>query len=200
MRELKKINDIWVLFHEVQEEYPFLTLRLKDRHFVRSKKIRELLAELKDYDYHFDKEQFLKTKVKIELAEFTDGTQLYLLNDEPYFLRLKIALIPTLQVVIQKQVELPEVVVDEGAIKFIVNGADIMAPGILKDHLDETILKRSIVQIVDENYHRPIAIGQLIEDTSTIKKTNKGKVVKNLHHIGDKLYNSVEMVQEKLKS
>jgi len=176
-----------------------LSLKVKNRHFIRSKKIRELKAEIQEHSYQFDLDTALKNKIKIELVEFTDGTLLYLLNNVSYFLKLNDLLIPTLFAVINEKIDLAQVTVDMGAIKFIVNGADIMAPGILKNKLSDDLKKGNIVKIVDENFNKPIAIGQLLEDASKIKQVNKGKVIKNLHVVGDKLYQAVESLHEALK-
>ncbi|MHC1591585.1 MAG: DUF1947 domain-containing protein [Candidatus Helarchaeales archaeon] len=177
-----------------------MALKIRTRHFIRSKKIREIKEEIQSHGYEFNWDEIMKGKVKIEIAEFMDGTLLYILNGHPLFVRKGELLIPTLQSVIKNQINLSQVVVDMGAIKFLINGADVMAPGILKDQLDDELKKDDVVKIVEEKYHKPIAIGQLLVDASTIKQVNKGKVIKNLHFMGDKLYQTLESVQEKLKT
>ena len=78
---------------------------------------------------------------------------------------------------------LKKVVVDMGAIKFVVGGADIMRPGIT--HFDEDIQDGEFLVIVDENNSKAIAIGIALESTQNMKMQEKGKVVKNIHYVGD---------------
>ncbi|MEM2031715.1 MAG: PUA domain-containing protein [Candidatus Woesearchaeota archaeon] len=82
---------------------------------------------------------------------------------------------------------LKKVVVDMNAVKFIASGADIMRPGI--KHLDD-FNKDEVVKIVDEKNNVALAIGKALFSSEEIKAMDKGKVIKNLHHVGDKVYKS----------
>ncbi|HEC76680.1 MAG TPA: DUF1947 domain-containing protein [Thermoplasmatales archaeon] len=77
------------------------------------------------------------------------------------------------------------VMVDEGAIKFILNGADVMAPGIVK--ADEEIQKGDAVWIKDMR-DMPIAVGIALIDGMEMMRADKGKAVRNIHHIGDEIW------------
>ena len=77
------------------------------------------------------------------------------------------------------------VVIDDGAIKYILNGADVMAPGIVD--ADEKIEKNDFVWIRDER-GIPIAVGIALVSGKEMKEMDKGKAVKNIHHIGDKIW------------
>lgn len=81
------------------------------------------------------------------------------------------------------------VMVDDGAIKFILNGADVMAPGIIK--ADGEIKKGDMVWVKDER-HLPIAIGIALMDGNEMISSKKGKAVENLHHMGDELWKAGE--------
>ena len=70
-----------------------------------------------------------------------------------------------------------------GAIKFLIGGADIMRPGIT--YFDEGIQKGDFVVIVDENNSKAIALGLALESTQNMKLQEKGKVIKNIHYVGD---------------
>ncbi len=77
------------------------------------------------------------------------------------------------------------VTVDEGALKFIMNGADVMKPGIV--YADERIKERDFVYVTVEGKESPIAVGiALCDGESMIGE--KGKAVKNLHHLKDKIW------------
>jgi len=80
---------------------------------------------------------------------------------------------------------LPRVVVDMGAIRFVCNGADVMAPGITEmDAFDEG----AVVVIRDVNHGKALAIGLANKSSAEIEESKKGKVIKNLHYVGDKLW------------
>ena len=77
------------------------------------------------------------------------------------------------------------VTVDDGAIKFILNGADIMFPGIT--HADGDIYEGDLVWIKDGR-GLPISIGKALVDGAKMTTIKKGKAIENLHYIGDELW------------
>jgi len=77
--------------------------------------------------------------------------------------------------------------VDEGAIRFICNGADVMGPGITG--ADPAIQAGDTVFVRDAKHQKPLAIGRALVDGRTLASKAPGKVVKNLHYIGDELWN-----------
>ncbi len=78
------------------------------------------------------------------------------------------------------------VTVDEGALRFILNGADVMKPGIV--YADERIREGDFVFVTVEGKVSPIAVGVALCDASEMG--GKGKAVKNIHHVGDKIWNA----------
>lgn len=80
---------------------------------------------------------------------------------------------------------LKKVVVDMNAVKFVASGADIMRPGI--KYFDD-FSKEEIVKIVDEKNNVALAIGKALFSSEEIKSMEKGKVIKNLHYVEDKIY------------
>jgi len=78
------------------------------------------------------------------------------------------------------------VYVDRGAVKPITNGADIMAPGI-RDH--DPFSKDDYVVIFLEDVDVPIAVGKALINSTDISE--RGKVIKNLHYKGDKIWKYV---------
>jgi PUA domain protein len=80
------------------------------------------------------------------------------------------------------------VTVDKGAVSFICNGADVMAPGIVD--ADKNIKVGELVWVRDETHLKPLAIGQaLIPGTQMGVHGSRGKAVKTLHYIGDDFWN-----------
>lgn len=63
---------------------------------------------------------------------------------------------------------LPKVTVDKGAIKHILQGADIMAPGLTSSGgcIPEGINKNTVVSIFCEGKELPIAVGILLENSN----------------------------------
>jgi PUA domain protein len=79
------------------------------------------------------------------------------------------------------------VVVDTGAVPYVVNGADIMRPGVTS--VSDDILAGKPVQVVEERYGKPLAIGIALYNTTELREKNSGKVVKTIYHVGDELWN-----------
>jgi len=76
--------------------------------------------------------------------------------------------------------------VDMGAVKFVYNGADIMAPGIVE--ADPGIAVGNLVWVRDERNRQPLAVGEALMSGSEMAASEKGKAVKSIHHVGDDLW------------
>jgi PUA domain protein len=144
---------------------------------MRRREAQELIKEANDYLVELEIDL-------IEEAEFEDGMKIYLLNGEIKLFRLENNLIPTLNCGCLDN--FPRIIVDMGAIPYVCNGADIMVPGIVSIKGD--FKKGEIVVIRDENHKKDLAIGKAMEDSGNIRRMNKGKVVENLHYVGDRLW------------
>ncbi len=111
----------------------------------------------------------------------------YFADNSPLILRRKIGLLPSLK--FDKFVQtLPRVVVDMGAVAHVANGADIMRPGI-RD-VPSNFAKGDLLVIVDEKYGKPLALGLAEVESMEMKSMSKGKVIKNVHFVGDELWTS----------
>ncbi|MFP4523249.1 MAG: PUA domain-containing protein [Candidatus Nanoarchaeia archaeon] len=89
---------------------------------------------------------------------------------------------PSLHILLSKKLSLPNVVVDKGAIRFVVKGADIMRPGIVD--IDE-FKKNDFVVIVDEMMKKPLAVGKALKSSQELKEEKEGKSIQSLHYFGD---------------
>jgi len=78
------------------------------------------------------------------------------------------------------------VTVDMGAVKFVYNGADVMAPGIVE--ADAAISAGDFVWIRDERNLRPLAVGEALTTGGEMRVSEKGKSVRSIHHVGDELW------------
>ncbi len=86
------------------------------------------------------------------------------------------------------------VTVDMGAVKFVYNGADVMAPGIVD--ADPAIRPGDLVWVRDEKNLRPLAIGEALVAGPEMVASEKGKAVRSIHHVGDALWKLDEEPQE----
>ena len=77
------------------------------------------------------------------------------------------------------------VTVDMGAVKFVTNGADVMAPGIVE--ADPALKEGDWCWVRDERNKKPLAVGKCIVAGGTMVR-GKGKAVKSIHYLGDKIW------------
>jgi len=116
---------------------------------------------------------------------FDKDENIILINNEPMFFYHENKLIPTLKHLLKNNI-LKKITVDMGAVRFVVAGADVMRPGII--NLEEGIQKDEFVSIVDVTHGKPLAIGQVLFSGEEIKLMTSGKVIKNIHWVGDKVW------------
>lgn len=119
----------------------------------------------------------------IEILELEGGREVILVGGKMVFLRTQGELLPTLNAL--DRIPLKQVVVDMGAVSHIANGADVMAPGVVS--AEEGIVPGSYVAVVDERHGKSLAVGLALVPTAAMKGS-KGKVVKNLHYVGDGIW------------
>ncbi|MEA3199435.1 MAG: hypothetical protein QOE90_863 [Thermoplasmata archaeon] len=94
---------------------------------------------------------------------------------------------PTCRLLMQKKPTKAFVTVDMGAVKFVNNGADVMAPGITE--ADPSIQPGDLVWIRDEKNKVPLGVGEALIPGAQMPRGPKGKAVKALHHVGDEMWN-----------
>jgi PUA domain protein len=148
---------------------------------LRSKEFQE---ELNTNHY------FLKVSKKdtVELSE-TETTKIILLNKQPAFFYLTKRLIPHLKLLQAHPDLLKKIVVDMGAVKFMISGADVMRPGIVE--IEAGIEKDALVVVVDVNNHKPLAVGIALFNIEEMQAMASGKVIKNIHYVGDEIWKGV---------
>ena len=133
-------------------------------------------------------EPFEKKELVMEISS-SDHDLVYLqANGEPrFFYNEDNLLIPSLKYLLKNNF-LKKITVDMGAIKFVVGGADIMRPGITE--IEETIEEGEIIVIIDENNKKPLAVGKALLSATEMQSQEKGKSIKNIHYIGDDIWNA----------
>lgn len=156
------------------------------RHSLKSKDAKKLFLEITQR-LGTDIEQLLEPKIRVEVTD-TETCELFIFNGRPLLARSSGCLFPTL-LFEELVVTLPKIVVDMGAIPYVCKGADVMAPGILtiKDEFKEN----DIILVIDERHGKPLAVGAALFGSEEMKNAKRGKTVKNLHFVGDKLWNYI---------
>lgn len=87
----------------------------------------------------------------------------------------------------------PSITVDMGAVKFMCKGANLMRPGIKEFTEFE---KDKLVCIVEESQHKFLAVGKSVVSSSELDTMNKGEVVKNIHYISDKFWETGKTIYD----
>lgn len=82
--------------------------------------------------------------------------------------------------------KLPTVVVDAGASERIARGADVMRPGIRE--MSGEFKEGEVVVVREERSQRPLAICRAIFSHDVLATLVRGRVLENVHHVGDRLW------------
>ena len=152
-------------------------MEVKKRHYLSKKDIKNIKKEL----------SFIELpKKNVELA-VTDKYELILVENEPVAFKYEDKIIPTLKALSKVEIDKGFAIVDMGAIKHLINGADVMAPGIVD--ADEDIKEGDVVIVLDEKNKKPICVGIALMSGEEMKRENKGKAIKNIHYVGDDIWN-----------
>jgi len=128
------------------------------------------------------------------IEEFFDKTNNVFLLDDEYvmsegmviFFYHEEKLIPTLHLLLKDNF-LKKIEINQGAIPFIAKGADLMRPGITS--IDPGVKEGEIVSIIDDQHNKPIAVGETLFSKEELEPMEAGKVVLNIHHVGDEVWN-----------
>tara|TARA_Y100000034_G_C6835939_1_gene377757 strand:+ start:140 stop:586 length:447 start_codon:yes stop_codon:yes gene_type:complete len=141
---------------------------------LKSKEINKILSI---YDLALTK----KDQVELLEGEF----KIIAINQVPAFFYYQEQWVPTLKF-LQTNLLLKKITVDMGAVKFVVNGADIMRPGIVEIELE--IKKNDFIVIIDQNNKKSLAVGIALLNSEEMQNSSSGKVIKNIHYVGDELW------------
>ena len=166
---------------------------MKSRHFVKSSDIKKFQLELQGIN--LDSAALFGKNTKMEEGTLEESTILYFIDGELTFIKREDRIFPFLKALLKDLVYLPKVVVDMGAIPHIIKGADIMFPGIVS--FDSGVKIDDLVVIIDEKHNKPLAIGQSLVNDTEFSREKKGKAVKNLHYVGDKLWDFIKKIESK---
>jgi len=157
---------------------------VKKRHTIRKSQMAALLDVL---EQQIGPSSGLFSGGQIEIVETTSPLEVYLVDKKPLLFSGEGWVFPTLKGALERPFPERRVTVDAGAVKFVVNGADIMRPGITA--VTDDVKAGSPVQVVDERHGKALAIGIALLDAADIRAATAGKMVKHLHFVGDDIWN-----------
>lgn len=143
------------------------------RRTLSGKEVKELLEVLPGELRVFSR------KDRVDLVD-----DLYLLNNRPFLIVRGGRLIPHLKFV-EDVSRFKTVTVDMGAVKFVVAGADVMRPGI---KVFSDFGRDDFVIIIDEVHRKPLAVGVALFGSEELKVMSSGKVIRNVHFVGDEFW------------
>ncbi|KAM3074170.1 translation machinery-associated protein 20 [Clarireedia jacksonii] len=160
---------------------------------------------------HID--EIIPKKEQLDAMKIPDRVTLYLIGSTPLFYQhMTDALLPHLKLVHRFPTCFPSIRIDRGAIRFVLSGATLMAPGLTstggrlpngnaeeEGTYGETgegegwyggreLEKGEPVVICAEGKEEACAVGLLSMGTKEVKEIGKGPVVEDAHYLGDGLW------------
>jgi len=137
-------------------------------------------------------ETLLPKKTPLYELKWSPGhVSLVVVNGEILFFNIRDGqYLPTLRVLQKYPDLLPKVQVDRGAIKYVLQGAQIMCPGLTSKggNIESPVETEVAVAIMAEGKVHALGIGITKLSTLDMKRLNKGIGVENVHHLGDGLW------------
>jgi len=153
-------------------------MRVRKRYGIKEKRFRRVTEALTD-TFGMSPEG-----TKFEVAE-TDGPEVYLVDGVPVALDTGDGLFPALAGILRFPPSRRYVTVDMGAVAFLANGANVMAPGIVE--ADPAIREGDAVWVREETHGRPLCVGRALRNGPDMVR-GKGVAVETVHYVGDRLW------------
>ena len=156
-------------------------MKIKSRNVLRKTDQKALVSDI--VEAFGDASSFESRK--LEYVE-SDGQDFIFVDGEPLLFKIDGKIFPTVKGALKLNPARRRVVVDPGAVRFIINGADTMSPGIVE--ADPAINVGDLVIIVEKAHGKAIGIGRpLVAGNEMVG--GKGKAVKSIHYVGDEIWN-----------
>lgn len=147
-------------------------------------------------------DEVMPKKAQLDAMKIPERITLYVLPGTPLFYQhMTDPLIPHLKLIHRFPQCFPTVRIDSGAIRFVLAGATLMAPGLIstggrlpgaggiEDWADKRELEKGEpVVVVAEGKENACAVGLLCMGTKEVREKEKGPVVEDAHYLGDGLY------------
>ncbi len=159
---------------------------MKSKKTLSNKEKRDLQTKLIEL-YGEQVLQFFQKSLILQSIKTEEGTFI-VIDKKIWWFLYDGKYIPSIHMLRELNPGLHKLVVDVGAIRFITNGADVMAPGIVS--FDDNITKGAYVVIHEEKANAILGVGMSLIDAEEFNKNKKGKVVKLIHHLKDKIWSA----------
>ena len=157
-------------------------ISLRKRYRLRSKEARKMVEDLSlNWGVHLDEDAQIDVGRLDDDRAFVMGGRIIAVEDDK-------ALYLTLHGIMLLEPDRSWVVVDMGAVRFLANGADVMAPGIVD--ADERIEEGDIVWVRDEVHGKPLIVGKALMSGGEMKRADSGKAISTIHYVGDPIWNA----------
>lgn len=164
--------------------------------YLSKRESRELLEKLKkdfklvqEFDHIIVSETVLKDK-KIKIYIGVSSTEKI-----PLAIDLVEEFIPAIHALNKDLMKINYVKIDQGALPRILNGADVMAPGIVETS-DFKI--NDLVGIREFERSLYIAVGKALMSSEEIRLLRRGKAVKTIHYAGDIIWRNIIDILKKI--
>jgi PUA domain protein len=162
-------------------------------------------------------DEILPKKSSLEQIKLPDRISLYVIDSQPIFFNQDNGTpIPHLRLVHRFPQCFPTIRIDRGAIRFVLSGATLMAPGLTsaggrlpmprevgelegaegvkadapdaEGHWSRELEKGEPVVVMAEGKEEACAVGLLVAGTKEVKEKGKGPVIEEAHFLGDGLW------------
>ncbi|KAK1759758.1 PUA domain-containing protein [Echria macrotheca] len=164
-------------------------------------------------------DEILPKKASLDQVKLPDRVSLFVIEGRPLFFQQDNngVLVPHLRLVHRFPQAFPTVRIDRGAIRFVLSGATLMAPGLTSKggrlpvpteragepvaegvpnegvdedgHWSRELEKGEPVVVMAEGKEEACAVGVLVAGTKEVKEKGKGPVIEEAHFLGDGLWN-----------
>jgi len=164
---------------------------ISTRYTVSKKDKRLLIRKVRDC-LGGSATEILKQSRKVEKVKTRiDNVIVIMVDSKPLFILMGEEVHPTIvgHVKFGIMVDIPIVYVDSGAVPHILNGADVMAPGIVR--ITGEMSKGDIVYIGEDENKRIFGAGKALMEKDEIFSLKRGKAIKNVHYAGDKVWDLI---------
>ncbi|MCQ1539558.1 RNA-binding protein [Methanocalculus taiwanensis] len=159
-------------------------ITIRKRHAIKKSQVSGIKKMI---ERALGEEAALFDTTSIERAETDADLSIFLIDKKPLIISRDEWAFPTLRGAHLRPFSARRITVDSGAVSFMVNGADVMRPGVIS--VTDDVKKGEPALIVEERHGKPLAVVIALYDADEIIAMEKGKIAKNIHYVGDAIWN-----------
>lgn len=153
-------------------------MEIKNRHHLRNDEAEDVKAKL----INFFEKDFLGNK-KLEKGEI-GGEEVVLVDGRPLLSKFGETFFPNVLGALELDLgSKRSLVVDQGAVPHVINGADIMAPGVVE--ADDSMKEGDLALVREKEHDKALAVVKMLVNAKGALELEEGKVAENLHHLRD---------------